>query len=224
MSKYRYNEYIQRIKPPSPSLNFNNKKMMEYIKSFDENSKVLDLGCGNRRLTEFTVNFDLEIASDIDVVGDAHQLPFTNNTFDFVICQAVLEHVKAPTTVVDEIYRILKKDGIIYVEVPFLQGFHADPHDYTRFTIRGIESLLCRFKSIESGTCVGPFSVLAWWLRKLPTVFFHNSLVTYIIEFLFGWLTFWVKYLDIMIIRFKNAHIIAGGLFFIGKKIDSIHI
>ena len=218
MRKYRYNRYIQLIKPPSPSLNINQKKMINILKSYNRKSKVLDIGCGSRRLADHLINYDLEPASNIDVVGDAQSLPFNNDTFDLIICQAVLEHVQEPSVVVAEIHRILKNGGVLYVEVPFLQGFHADPHDYTRFTLSGIEYLLRKYKRIESGVCVGPFSVLAWWLRKFPTVIFKNSLLAIIVEFFFGWFTFWIKYFDISFIHFKNSHILAAGIFYLGEK------
>ena len=42
------------------------------------------------------------------MVGDAHSLPFKKEVFDSIICQAVLEHVKNPNKVVDEMFRVLK--------------------------------------------------------------------------------------------------------------------
>lgn len=218
MSKYRYNKYIQLIKPPSPSLNLNSKKIIELLRIYNNTSKILDLGCGNRRLKEYVINFDIIKASNIDVVGDAQFLPFSDETFDFIICQALLEHVKNPKVVSDEIYRILKRGGTVYIEIPFLKGFHADPNDYTRLTLIGIESLLYKFKRFEIGACIGPFSTLTWWFRKFPTIIFGNTRLLNIVEFISGWFTFWIKYFDILIIRFKNSHILAGGLYYLGEK------
>ena len=38
-------------------------------------------------------------------------------------------------------FRVLKPGGYIYSEVPFLQGFHADPDDYQRYTLQGLKIL-----------------------------------------------------------------------------------
>ena len=72
------------------------------------------------------------------MVGDAHKLPFKSQVFDSIICQAVLEHVSNPNKVVDEMLRVLKPKGHVFVEVPFIQGYHADPDDYQRYTLNGL--------------------------------------------------------------------------------------
>ncbi len=51
-------------------------------------------------------------------VGDLHQLPFKNNTFDFVTCLGVIEHLVHPDKGVKEIGRILKKDGTAILTIP----------------------------------------------------------------------------------------------------------
>jgi len=43
--------------------------------------------------------------------GDAHSLPFADNTFDVVYCRYLLEHVTDAGKVVHEIYRVLKPGG-----------------------------------------------------------------------------------------------------------------
>jgi ubiquinone/menaquinone biosynthesis C-methylase UbiE len=45
------------------------------------------------------------------VQGDAHSLPFADNTFDVVYCRYLLEHVADAAQVVSEIYRVLKPGG-----------------------------------------------------------------------------------------------------------------
>ena len=71
---------------------------------------------------------------------------------DIVICQAVLEHVTHPQDVIDEMYRILKSGGRLYIYVPFIHGYHAKPgkyDDYWRFTKSGLTHLLCQFSKIR---------------------------------------------------------------------------
>lgn len=55
------------------------------------------------------------------VRGDSDEsLPFKNGQFDSVLCIAVLEHVFDPIFLIKEINRILRKGGVVVVEVPNL--------------------------------------------------------------------------------------------------------
>ncbi len=51
----------------------------------------------------------------VGVVGDAHTLPFPDDTFDLVTCQTLLMHVKDPLKVVSEMYRVAEPGGKIVV-------------------------------------------------------------------------------------------------------------
>ncbi len=45
--------------------------------------------------------------------GDALKLPFKNSRFDVVFCGQIFEHVPDPLELLDEVYRVLKKDGVL---------------------------------------------------------------------------------------------------------------
>jgi SAM-dependent methyltransferase len=215
----RQNKFIQLIKPPDPTFNTNRKKVHQLIsRSLKQGGKVLDLGSGGRKLDNQVVNFDVGLFDSVHVVGDACQLPFRERIFSLIIVTAVLEHIKYPQQVVVEIRRCLKQNGRVYAEIPFLQAFHADPHDYQRYTISGLKVLFNEFEEEESGVCAGPISVLTWYLRKFPTIFFKNELINKAIEFITGWIFFFIKYLDFLFARTQNAHILASGLYYIGNK------
>ncbi len=119
--------------------------------------KVLDVGCGNKRLKAFLskgcdyVGIDFNPAADIQMDITKERYPFEENTFDFAICNAVLEHVEDEHFVLKEIYRVLKPGGRLYVSIPFMQPYHADPEDYRRFTSFGLGHLLKKhgFKLLE---------------------------------------------------------------------------
>jgi SAM-dependent methyltransferase len=53
------------------------------------------------------------------VVADGEVLPFQSGTFDVVICSGVLEHVLNPEAVLEEIARLLKQAGTVFVLVPW---------------------------------------------------------------------------------------------------------
>jgi SAM-dependent methyltransferase len=69
-----------------------------------------------------------------DVQADAAALPFADNCFDIVVCAELLEHVYSPENVLAEVFRVLKKGGLLLITVPFLVQIHADPADYGRHT------------------------------------------------------------------------------------------
>lgn len=58
-------------------------------------------------------------AYDKSVVnGDIQNLKFNDESFDFVICNHVLEHVEDDNKAISEIYRVIKKGGIAVLQVP----------------------------------------------------------------------------------------------------------
>jgi len=53
-----------------------------------------------------------------DYYGHAGDLPFKDDSLDYVVSSHVLEHVANPVAALEEWYRVLRPEGIIYVVVP----------------------------------------------------------------------------------------------------------
>ena len=119
------------------------------------------------------VNIDPCPRSSAEIFCDGHDLPFRDGTFDAVIVQAVLEHVLEPHRCVAEIHRVLKRDGLVYSETPFMQQVHMKGIDFTRYTHVGHRRLFREFAELESGVVAGPGTALAWSWR-----YFLASLTT----------------------------------------------
>lgn len=104
------------------------KDIMESLALPKEREKALDLGTGTG------IYASLLQEKGVDVIGvdvsqkmlekaieknptltfltsDIHQLPFEDETFDLVVCNIVLEFVTHPEKVVEEVFRVLKKNG-----------------------------------------------------------------------------------------------------------------
>ncbi len=94
-------------------------------------------------------SLDLSIEGKPHIQGDILELPFANESVDGLIVLAVLEHVSNPWQAVCELYRVLKRGGVLFMYVPFLYPYHSDPHDYFRFTHDGIIALLPSFSTIK---------------------------------------------------------------------------
>jgi len=54
-----------------------------------------------------------------DVKADICNLPFEEHSFDFIICNHVLEHIPDDTRAMEELYRVLAPGGMAIVQVPY---------------------------------------------------------------------------------------------------------
>ena len=111
------------------------------------NDLILNVGSGYRKCKSKYFSLDNIINTEIfnypttDIVCDGNTLPFKNNSFDVVLSLAVLEHVKDPFNHANELLRVLKPNGILYVDVPFLQPYHGYPYHYYNMTTAGVKNL-----------------------------------------------------------------------------------
>ncbi len=105
--------------------------------------------------------FDIFPTRFTQFVADAHRIPLADGVVDGVVVQAVLEHVLDPWRVAAEIHRVLRPDGLVYADTPFLQPVHEGPYDFTRFTESGHRWLFRDFALLESGLVAGPGSQFA---------------------------------------------------------------
>ncbi len=215
---------FQKLKPPSPSFNYHSKQVRRLVADAGQRDlRIIDLGSGRRRLENSCINIDIIFDPKIDVVARAEHLPFVTESIDLIICSALLEHVRDPGKILRQVFRGLKVGGHAYIEVPFLQTVHTDKHfsDYRRYTLDGIVNVLSDFTIIQSGASSGPFSVLAWLLRKGPLVMFKRKTSRQIAEFVFGWSTFWIKYLDWFLKRAPHLEMVCGAVYVYAQKTTS---
>ena len=112
--------------------------------------------------------------SNIDVIGSLDNLPLADNTFDAAICTQVLEHVNDPQQVINELFRVLKPKGSVYITAPQGWGVHQAPHDYFRYTNYGLKYLLEKagFEIAYIKPSCGYFGYLANRLTVFPKALF----------------------------------------------------
>ena len=211
----------QILLPPSKATKANVHGIIESLHT-ERKSRVLMVGGGTpgQSMESFyddpeieLVSFDIYASNTVQFVADAHNIPLPDNEFDAVIIQAVLEHVLDPAKVVSEIHRVLKDDGIVYAETPFLQHVHEGAYDFTRFTESGHRFLFRDFSLIKSGTTAGAGTQLLWSLDYFARGIFRSRAVGKVVKLGF----FWLQYLDRVIPESHNIDS-ASGVFFMGKK------
>jgi SAM-dependent methyltransferase len=232
-SKYikgNFKSVLKLIMPPIPIQNIISKTEYSKISSliFNTHFKTLNIGSGDytgvgaklwRYASGEVINIDIQDGDTVDVVGDAHNLPFDDSSFDSVIMQAVLEHLHTPEVAIKEAFRVLKPGGFLYLEVPFLQGFHADPHDYFRFTQVGLNSIVKNMGVIVStDVSSGPFSALNWIIRDLFSNLLPFAIVNLVIRFIFSWLFFPLKYFDFLVKNTRASNRLACEYYYLIKK------
>ncbi len=176
-----------------------------------------EIGSGIARLYSSDIELigtDIYLSPHVNFVADSHYLPFKNKTFDGVVIQAVLEHVVDPPLVVSEIHRVLKANGLVYAETPFMQQVHEGAYDFTRYTVLGHRYLFKNFDRIDTGGLDGVGVALAWSLRSFIHAVTRSRLVAKII---FVPLRYFLAIVE-KIADPRSLHDANSGSYFLGKK------
>jgi len=194
---------------------FSSKK---FVKSLKGNGIVVNLGSGTTIVDNNVINVDCVSYQSVDVVGDLAALPFRDRTLDGIVNISVLEHVPNPGAIVKEFHRTLRPGAKIACFVPFIQGFHASPNDFHRYTCNGLKMLFSDFV-IERLIPAGPTSGMLWVLQEwLSMVFSFGNLKIYRFLLPIFWLLSPLKYLDKLLWRHPAAMQITSGHTVIATK------
>jgi SAM-dependent methyltransferase len=161
------------------------------------------------------VAFDIYGSPLTQFIADAHQIPLADQSVDAVVIQAVLEHVLEPSRVVAEIHRVLRPDGLVYAETPFLQPVHAGPYDFVRYTASGHRYLFRAFEEIAAGPVAGPGTQLLWSVDHIVRGLLCSELAGKLTRGVF----FWLRYLD-GLIPTAFAMDDASAYYFLGRRAD----
>jgi SAM-dependent methyltransferase len=217
--------WLKRI-VPNPRLSFRSRKCRQQFAAFIQRTAnstgatVLNIGSKSVDLGPNVLNLDIRPYPGIHVNGDGHRLPFKDEAIDGVIIAAVLEHVADPSSVVHEIERVLRANGEVYVEVPFMRPFHPDPEDYQRYSLTGLEELFKHFAIVEKGMGVGPSSGLASILSQYVAILlcFKSHKLYKVLGRLCRILFVPLTFLDMFLQRIPYSLALAGSCFLIGVK------
>ncbi|MBF0625678.1 MAG: class I SAM-dependent methyltransferase [Magnetococcales bacterium] len=181
---------------------------------------ILDLGAGGRRLGARVIGVDFLVLPGTRVAADVTRLPFADACADLIVATGLLEHVADPRAVLGEMRRVLRPGGNLHVEIPFLQPYHADPRDFRRYTLEGLQDLVREhgFQVQDSGVHIGPTVTLLTVSVYYFSLWFEGGglagrVASNGLFWLLSLLLYPFKFLDYALIHKKNAHRLAFGLF-----------
>jgi SAM-dependent methyltransferase len=159
---------------------------------------VMDLGCGSGDSLNYFrakdpaikwVGLDIEDSPAVNarVRGDGEfhtydgvHIPFDDNYFDLIYCHQVLEHVRYPTELLNQVCRVLKPNGYFVGSTSQLEPYHT--YSLWNYTAYGFLLLTEEVNlqlveitpSIDALTLIvrqglgGPEFFSRWWRKESP--------------------------------------------------------
>lgn len=168
----KYSEYLDNQDIDSFS------KYVDYIIKYTKNNDfILDVGCGtglalhllNQKAKRNIFGIDISVTSiekcrqkQLDCqVYNGKEIPFPNDHFNLVGSYNVLEHVDNPEQFLDEMLRVLKKEGIMILVCPNFLSITNNYHHHTRGLYQKVKNFMMIFKKLFSSH---------YRFEKMPTI------------------------------------------------------
>ncbi len=151
---------------------YGTREVMEAVLDY-VHGDVLDFGAGKgkqkpllgTRAKTYTA-IDIAPHPNVDIVGDILDPPIADSSYDTIVSNQVIEHVREPWTMMRQVARILRPNGMCIITAPFLVPYHAHPHDFFRFTEEGLKSL-CESNGLKIILCT---KYGGWWASAGETL------------------------------------------------------
>jgi ubiquinone/menaquinone biosynthesis C-methylase UbiE len=167
--KFTGERFIPREDAEAIASEFQNKMEAEHFvrynfaSQFVEGKRVLDLGSGSGYgsqilfekghansvwgidLSDEATNYATNTFGNEKVsfkVSTADDTGFENGYFDVVTCFELIEHVKEYSNLIDEVKRVLKKDGVFIVSTPHKKGETTNPFHVHEFELKEFSGIL----------------------------------------------------------------------------------
>jgi SAM-dependent methyltransferase len=213
LSRRRSNRLIRMLQPPLPV--WYSAASQEQIIPLGRRNLYIG-GAGND--VRGYINVDLVALPGVDVVCDAEKLPFRDEFFDRVDCDAVIEHTPDPPRLLAEIRRCLKEGGGCRIVAPFCHPFHEYPRDYWRFSLDGLRRIVAPMQVVSEGWLTGPTATLLIVVIEYAKLWMPFRWMKRGTWFVLGWLLFPLRYLDALLLRSPHARQLGNHAYVWVKK------
>jgi SAM-dependent methyltransferase len=138
--------------------NYHCYRLQRFVRRLSETVRpddtLLDVGAGDCQYKPYFAGRCKYISQDvggkdgaftydqIDIRSEIYSIPLPSESVDIILCTQVLEHLKYPTRALQEMHRLLKPGGKLYLTVPFASEEHMVPYDYFRYTKFSLDFLM----------------------------------------------------------------------------------
>ena len=96
--------------------------------------------------TDIEEGDNVDIAVDLTEPDSADKIIEKFGQFDFVNFSNVLEHTPTPWLMVEQVSKLVKQEGMMFISSPWVHRYHRYPDDYYRYSHRAIEYLFPFFQ------------------------------------------------------------------------------
>jgi len=146
----------------------------------------LDLGCGigdflsfmksgkGIDINAYCVSYCKNLGLEVDLMKN-NKIKFSNNTFDSILLDNVLEHIEDPNLLLTEIRRVIKKNSNLIIGVPGLKGYKADTDHKVFYSKEKLKNLIEKYNFIEFHSFYVPIN----------SIFFENKLTQFCLYSIF---------------------------------------
>lgn len=88
------------------------------------------------------IGADIQKGPGVDHVLNLHEIGLLSESVGAALIMDTLEHVEFPRKAIEQVYRILKPNGVLLISSVMNFPIHDYPYDYWRFTPGGFKSLM----------------------------------------------------------------------------------
>jgi SAM-dependent methyltransferase len=211
------------LRPPSfNSLIRGENRLNVYVEQAVKNpdAVILDLGSGGNKIAPEVISIDIYNYPGVDLCMRADKICLKDNSVDMIISTSAIEHMTDTGRVFQEMQRILKPDGIIFITAPFIYPYHPEPFDFQRWSADGLKKAFPVCDCLESGRLHGPHLAIYVILSSyFAWMFSFGFYPVYLLLFaLLQWIFLPFKILDNLHGIYQKATPLDCIVYYVGRK------